>query len=140
MSNKLDKLLQQSKKLENKYYHSFTYYSYINNLLIIPSILLTSIASIFSFLSTSTFVNEKDQNFYLLMVAIITAASTLMQTISGSCKYSVKRDQFNQAANDFNSLVDRISFEILEENEQDFINSVGSVSSVNILDFCVRIK
>ena len=58
------------------------------------------------------------------MVAIITAASTLMQTISGSCKYSVKRDQFNKAANDFNSLVDRISFEILEENEQDFIISV----------------
>ena len=124
MSNKLNKLLEQSKKLENKYYHSFTYYSCVNNLLIVPSIFLTSVASIFSFLSTSTFVNKQDQNFYLLMVAIITAASTLMQTISGSCKYSVKRDQFNQAANDFNSLVDRISFEILEENEQDFIISV----------------
>lgn len=122
--NKLDKLLEQSKKLEKKYYDSFKYYTYVNNLLIMPSIFLTSIASIFSFLSTSTMIDQKDQNFYLLMVAIITAASSLMQTISGSCKYSVKRDQFNQAANDFNALVDRISFEILEENEQDFINSV----------------
>ena len=69
-------------------------------------------------------IDEKDQNFYLLMVAIITAFSSLMQTISGSCKHGVKRDQFNQAANSFNSLVDRINFEILEENEQDFINSV----------------
>ena len=122
--NKLDKLLEQSRKLEKKYYDSFKYYTYVNNLLIMPSIFLTSIASIFSFLSTSTMIDQKDQNFYLLMVAIITAASSLMQTISGSCKYSVKRDQFNQAANDFNALVDRISFEILEENEQDFINSV----------------
>lgn len=122
--NKLDKLLEQSKKLEKKYYDSFKYYTYVNNLLIMPSIFLTSIASIFSFLSTSTMIDQKDQNFYLLMVAIITAASSLMQTISGSCKYSVKRDQFNQAANDFNNLVDRISFEILEENEQYFINSV----------------
>lgn len=124
MLNKLNKLLEQSKKLEHKYYKSFVYYSYINNLLIIPSIMLTSIASIFSFLSTSTMIDERNQNFYLLMVAIITAFSSLMQTISGSCKYSVKRDQFNQAANDFNSLVDKINFEILEENEQDFINSV----------------
>lgn len=121
---KLDKLLEQSRKLEKKYYDSFKYYTHVNNLLIMPSIFLTSIASIFSFLSTSTMIDQKDQNFYLLMVAIITAASSLMQTISGSCKYSVKRDQFNQAANDFNALVDRISFEILEENEQDFINSV----------------
>ena len=124
MLNKLDKLLEQSKKLEKKYYDSFRYYSYVDNLLIIPSIVLTSIASVFSFLSTSTMIDKRDQNFYLLMVAIVTAISSLMQTISGSCKYSVKRDQFNQAANDFNSLVDRISFEILEENEQDFINSV----------------
>ena len=124
MLNKLDKLLEQSKKLEKKYYDSFRYYSYIDNLLIIPSIVLTSIASVFSFLSTSTMIDKRDQNFYLLMVAIVTAVSSLMQTISGSCKYSVKRDQFNQAANDLNSLVDRISFEILEENEQDFINSV----------------
>lgn len=124
MINKLDKLLEQSKKLEKKYYDSYRYYSYVDNLLIIPSIVLTSIASVFSFLSTSTMIDKRDQNFYLLMVAVVTAVSSLMQTISGSCKYSVKRDQFNQAANDFNSLVDRISFEILEENEQDFINSV----------------
>ena len=122
--NKLDNLLEQSKKLENKYYNSYLYYSKLNNLLIIPSIFLTSIASIFSFLSTSTMIDKRDQNFYLLIVAIITATSSLMQTLSGSCKYSVKKDQFNQAANDFNSLVDKISFEILEENEQDFINSV----------------
>jgi len=122
--NKLDLLLDRVTKLEKKYYKSHKYYTFMNNLLVFPSIALTSLASIFSFLSNSELFDTEEKSNFLVSVAIITALSSLLQTISGSCEFSVKKDQFNQASNEFNSLVDKISFEILDKDEEDFITTV----------------
>lgn len=122
--NKLDLLLDRVIKLEKKYYKSYNYYTFMNNLLVLPSITLTSLASIFSFLSNSELFEAEQKSDFLVAVAIITALSSLLQTISGSCEFSVKKNQFNQAANEFNSLVDKISFEILDKDEEDFISTI----------------
>jgi len=122
--NKLDLLLDRVTKLEKKYYKSYNYYTFMNNLLVLPSIALTSLASIFSFLSNSELFEAEQKSDFLVAVAIITALSSLLQTISGSCEFSVKKNQFNQAANEFNSLVDKISFEILDKDEEDFISTI----------------
>lgn len=116
--------MHKLENLEKKYQKSANYFNRLNNFLTLPAIILTSLSSIFSFLSTSEIVGKEKQNDFLLVVAIMTAISSLLQTIGGSCQFTVKKDKFSQAANEFDSLVDKINFEILEANEEDFLNTI----------------
>lgn len=135
MTEKLYLLLDNLEVLKRKYYHSGKKYNKLNNLLIVPSIILTSSASIFSFLSTSDMISKEKQNDYLLTVAIITALSTLLQTINGACQFGIKKERFSRAANEFDSLVDKISFEIIEPNEDNF-NDIIEEEIKKIKDNC----
>lgn len=120
----MDRLAEKIQKLERNYKYSARRYGYLSNLVTIPSIVITSLSSIFSFLSTSDMVDPETKNYCIITIAILTSAATMFQTISSSCEYNVKKTKFIEATQDFNHLSDRIFFEIENSNEKDFIDKI----------------
>lgn len=111
---------------ENNYKYSAKKYSYYNHLITIPSIIITSISSIFSFLASSEFLPTIEKNYCIIAVGILTIISSMLQTISKSCEFPVKKNKFTEAAQHFNMLSDRIFFErkFPNENEKDFVDNI----------------
>ena len=120
----MNRIAEKVKRLEKNYKYSARRYGYLSNLVTIPSIVITSLSSIFSFLSTSSMVNEDTKNYCIVVIAILTSAATMFQTIGSSCEYNVKKTKFIEATQQFNLLSDRIFFEIENSNEKDFIDKV----------------
>lgn len=123
MNNNLQNIKKYLEKLYKKFNYDANYYNIIHKSLLIPSIILTSTASVFSFLSTST-DNQKIKDKYILGVALITAISGILQTINGSFNFTKKKDNFIKATREINSLIDKITFELVNPNEDDIINFI----------------
>tara|TARA_R100000664_G_C2711875_1_gene108385 strand:- start:86 stop:598 length:513 start_codon:yes stop_codon:yes gene_type:complete len=121
---KMERLKEKVEKLEKDYKYSAKMYGHYSRLMIIPSIIITSTSSIFSFLSSSEFVGEKFKNYCIIAVALLTTISTMLQTISSSCEFNVKKLKFLEATHSFNHLTDRIFFEIQEANEENFVDDI----------------
>lgn len=103
---------------------SYEYYKKKNNYLVIPSIIITSFCSISSFLSTSELLSTDVKNTFLLLVAILTSLSSLMQMLSSTCGYNIKYTAFLKAANGYDDLITLARFEIDFQNNLDFIKEI----------------
>ena len=55
---------------------------------------------------------------------VVTTIASMLQTISTSCEFNVKKMKFTEASQDFNHLVDKIFFETEHPNEKDFIDTI----------------
>ncbi len=124
-----DKIVYQSilnRLIKYKYCsnQAYEYYKKRNNYLVIPSILMTSFCSISSFLSTSDYLTSNVKNVFLLMVAILTSLSSLMQTISSTCEYNIKYAAFLKATNGYDDLITSIRFEMDFHNNSSFIEEI----------------
>ena len=117
-------IAEKVQRLEKNYKYSARRYGYLSNLVTIPSIVITSSSSIFSFLSTTDMIDPEIKNYCIIAVAILTSIATMFQTISSSCEYNVKKTKFTEATQQFNHLSDRIFFEIENSNEKDFIDKM----------------
>ena len=124
MSSKFNTLAVRISELEKKYFLSGKYFRNLNRFFTIPSIILTSCASIFSYLSTSQYSDGESKNIFLLSVTITSALSTLLQTISINGQFLIKKERYMEAANELNSLADNIYFETLFANEEDFLTKI----------------
>lgn len=120
----MQRLKDKVEKLEKDYKYSATMYGHYNRLMTIPSIIITSVSSIFSFLSSSEFVNEKFKNYCIISVALLTTISAMLQTINSSCEFSVKKIKFLEATHSFNHLSDKIFFEIQNADEENFVSEI----------------
>ena len=120
----MERLKEKIEKLERDYKYSARRFGFLNQALFIPSIAITSLSSIFSFMSSSNFVSPENKNICILIVAILTSLATMLQTINSSCEYSVKKTKFIEASQKFNMLSDKIFFEMVNENEKDFIDTI----------------
>ena len=120
----MNMIAEKVQRLEKNYKYSARRYGYLSNLVTIPSIVITSSSSIFSFLSTTDMIDPEIKNYCIIAVAILTSIATMFQTISSSCEYNVKKTKFTEATHQFNHLSDRIFFEIENSNEKDFIDKM----------------
>lgn len=120
----MERLKEKIDKLERDYKYSAKKFGFLNQALYIPSIVITSLSSIFSFMSSSNFVSPENKNVCILVVAILTSLATMLQTINSSCEYSVKKTKFIEASQKFNMLADKVFFEMVNENEKDFIDTI----------------
>ena len=120
----MNRIQEKIKTLERNYKYSARKYAYYSRLVTIPSIVITSLSSIFSFLSSSNMVNEEGKKYSIVTVAILTSLATMFQTISSSCEFEVKKTKFVEATQQFNMLSDKVFFEIQNPNESNFVDKI----------------
>lgn len=119
-------LLEELKKNNYVYSKSSEHYKYMNFYMLIPSLFLGSLASILSFISSSSLLTDDDKTYTALFVGAITTLSTLLQTISNTIGFALKYDLFEKAANEYSKLIIKVEFEMLAPNEehQEFVNNI----------------
>ena len=89
-----NKILKRLNKLSYVHMRSSQYYDRMNYWIFGPSIGLTALSGIASFLSTSDFVDQNTQNMFGVAVGIIASISSVMQSIGGACQFSAKKEGF----------------------------------------------
>jgi hypothetical protein len=112
-------------------HQSSIYYSKQNNKFSIPGILITGIASIASFLSTSDIFVDNVKRGSAIGVGILTAGATILQSVSTAFGFKARADAFQKSADDYDDLLTKIEFEIVNPNE-DF-NEFCNKLEANIL-------
>ena len=105
-------------------------YSQKNLYFIIPSIFITALSGIFSFLSTTSSMNSNMSITFSILVGILASISTFMQSFSGAMDFGGKAEAHSVATEEYDLILTAIKFEIT--NPYDSIN--------NPIDFYEKIK
>ena len=87
---------------------------------VIPTIIVTAVGSIISFLSASSFLNENTRVILGITVGIIAIFSSVLQSFQSAFKYNTKSEMFRTAAEQYDRLIIKIKFELAKHNEKDF--------------------
>jgi hypothetical protein len=113
---------------ELKWVHSRSaqYYDKMHNVFVIPTILITSISGMASFLSTSSVITEDTKTVFGIGVGVMASVSSLLQSMSSAYKYGTKAEMHRTAAEEYNKLIVKISFEMADPNEPKFIENLES--------------
>ena len=82
----MERLLSKTQKLEIDYRFSARTYSRYSNYMTFPAVMITSVASIFSFLSTSQFVSPEVKDYSIVTVAILSTIASTLQTIGAQLR------------------------------------------------------
>jgi hypothetical protein len=114
----------QKRLLKLKYIHSnaATYFDKLNFYIFAPSITITAISSIGSFLSTASFIAEDTQNIFGISVGVLASGSAMLQSLASACKYNVKAESHRAAADEYDRLLTRLQFEMEMPNEENFMD------------------
>lgn len=100
-------LLRHKKGVYNK---AGNYYNKMNLYFVVPSILITTLSSIFAFLSTSDIIDKENQNIFIILVGIMSAISTMSQSISSSVGYGTRKEMFLNAADQYDKIILELMF------------------------------
>ena len=120
---KLDTFFEKIEHEKLKYNIAYKINAKRNLMLVIPTIFITSISSMLSFLSSSDlFPNEKD--YIIMSVGILTSMASITQALSSALAFNVKAEMFRKAADSYDKLITRIEFEMESPNEDDFLNKL----------------
>ena len=114
------KLVTEIKKLRYLHTRASEHFNKLNYYIFGPSISITAISGVASFLATSTLVTTEVQSAFGISVGILASISTMLQSIGSSCKFSAKADAHRQAAEEYSKLLTRIEFEMEMPNEKKF--------------------
>jgi hypothetical protein len=126
INNKVyDYLLEQLKKNRYVTSKSSEYYRVMNLKMVIPSLVMTSIAGIISFISSSDISNDT-KNYLSISVGIVSSLSALIQSVNTNMGFSSRCEIFQKCADEYSKLITKVEFEILAPNEnyQEFINKI----------------
>lgn len=114
----LDKFYSRLKKERFVNNQASTYYSSLNQKFVIPGIIITGISSVASFLATSDILDDSEKQAFSVGVGVMTAAATIIQSLSSSFGFAVKKDAFQTSADIYDSLLTKVEFEIYNPNEK----------------------
>ena len=118
------KMLSRLKKLRYVHARSGEYYSKLSMYIFGPSIAITALSGIGSFLSTSEFIGDTDQTAFGITVGVMASISTMLQSVASVCQYSAKTEAHKTAADDYNKLIVRLKFEMEMPDEPEFTNDL----------------
>lgn len=125
-----NKILARLKRLHYLHTRSSQHFDKMNYYILGPSITITALSGIASFLSTSQFVDNSTQNAFGIGVGVIASVSSVLQALAGACQFSAKKESHRVAAEQYNNLIVKTKFEIEMPNEEDFADKL----EVEILD------
>lgn len=137
------RLIHLLSKLKKHYFthtKAAEYYDKMHMRVVYPSVVITALSSIASFLSTSNAIDNNAGNGLALTVGILSIVSTMLQSISAVNSFNSKRDSFMVAADEYNKLITQIEFEINMPNEEvnDFFNKM-EIETLKIQNKCKSI-
>ncbi len=122
MSNtKLHTLYEKIEDEKELYNNAYYTYSRKNYYLVLPTIIITSVSSMLSFVSSSDIIPQEEKKILLISVGILTSVASIFQSLSSSCAFNVKAEMFRKAADSYDKLITKVQFEIEEPNEKDFL-------------------
>ena len=87
------------------------YFEKMNKIFMIPSILLTSVASTTAFLASSSHFSDYASSWLTLSVGTLGAISTLFQTFSNAYGYGSKEEAHQNAAESYDQIITKVRFE-----------------------------
>jgi len=119
-----NKMLKHLKKLRFLHSRSSQYYESMNIKLSAPSIIITALSGIASFLSTSQYVDEDAQNACGITVGVLASVASVFQAFTAACQYSAKKEAHRSVAEQYNALIVKTKFEMEMPNEEDFIDKL----------------
>lgn len=121
--NKFYKRLKKERFVNNQ---SSLYYSNLGNRFVIPGIIITGLSSVVSFLATSSMLDEDEKQGCGVTVGVLTAIATIIQSMSASFGFQLKKDAFATSADTYDSLITQVEFEICNPNEDfsEFCNNL----------------
>ena len=125
-----NKILQRLQRLSQLHSRASQYYEKMNFYIFAPSITITALSGIASFLSTSQYISPGTQNGFGIGVGIVASISSVLQSLAGACQYSAKKEAHRTVAEQYNNLIIIIKFEIEMPNEEDFTDKL----EIQILD------
>jgi len=119
-----NKMLRRLKKLRFLHSRSSQYYESMHIKLSAPSIIITALSGIASFLSTSQYVDEDSQNACGITVGVLASVAAVFQAFTAACQYGAKREAHRTVAEQYNALIVKTKFEMEMPNEEDFIDKL----------------
>lgn len=119
-----NKTLARIQEMSDLHTLSSQYFDKMHYYIIGPSVAITALSGIASFLSTSQFVTADAQNAFGISVGIVASLSTVLQSISGACQFSAKKEAHRTVAEEYNKLIVALKFEIEMPNEEDFTDNM----------------
>jgi len=125
-----NKILERLQRLSHLHSRASQYYEKMNFYIFGPSITITALSGIASFLSTSQYISQGAQNGFGIGVGIVASISSVLQSLGGACQYSAKKEAHRTVAEQYNNLIISIKFEIEMPNEEDFTDKL----EIQILD------
>jgi len=108
---------------------------------VLPSILITALSGILSFLASSSEINADIGVWFSITVGILSSISTFLQSFSGAMDFGGKTEGHTQAREEYDNILTIINFEInnpkeSEENPDDFYDKIKK----NIIDIKQKCK
>jgi hypothetical protein len=119
-----EKLEDRLKKLRYVHSRSAEHYEKMNVYIFGPSITITALSGIASFLSTSDFIDADARNGLGVTVGVLASISSMLQAVASASKYHAKIESHRSAAEQFNTLLTRLRFEMELPNEENFTDEI----------------
>ena len=119
-----EKLEDRLKKLRYVHTRSAEHYEKMNFYIFGPSISITALSGIASFLSTSDFIETEARNGLGVTVGVLASISSMLQALASASKYHAKIESHRGAADQFNTLLTRLRFEMELPNEENFSDDI----------------
>lgn len=86
------------------------YFENLNKLFVIPSIIITSISGMLSFISSSNYVNNDISVYLALSVGCLASLSSLIQSFSNAYGFANKAEAHENAAESFDQIITKVRF------------------------------
>ena len=100
------------------------HYENVNFYIFGPSISITVLSSICSFLSTTDVLDDTAKTGFGLTVGILTILSTALQSVASTCQYKSRSEAFRLAADQYEQLLTKLRFEYAMPNDPNFIKEL----------------
>tara|TARA_B100001121_G_C18588448_1_gene573384 strand:+ start:67 stop:870 length:804 start_codon:yes stop_codon:yes gene_type:complete len=119
-----NKILERLQRLSYLHTRASQHYEKMNYYIFGPSITITALSGIASFLSTSQYISEGAQNGFGIGVGVVASVSSVLQSLAGACQFSAKTEAHRNVAEQYNNLIISVKFEIEMPNEEDFTDKL----------------
>ena len=121
-------MFQRLRKLYSVHSQSSEYFRGLSNGIRIPSIVITGVSGILSFVATSTMLNDSTKLHVTVAVGILAVLSTMAQSFSSAFKYDAKMESHQKTAHEYDKLLTRVKFEeIIPDEGNEFFTNLETI-------------
>ena len=99
-------------------------YDRMSSMLTIPSLCISSVSTVLTFLSGTPLVADESKVYMMVGIGITGAIAAFLQSCQVSLKYGTKSEMFRTASEQYDQLLLKIQFELVNHNEADFIDKL----------------